>query len=70
MGIPLPPPWVIFSLALGFTKNLQDMKDIGALGWTIMRGRGENAKCQLCDKLVGVVLKQAGTRTNRLELST
>ena len=59
MGIPLPPPWVMLSLLLGFSRHVQDVKEIGALGWAIMRGRGENAGCMLCDKLVTVVLKEA-----------
>ena len=58
MGIPLPPPWVLLSLTIAFTKNIQDVKDIGSLGWSIVRGRGDHAGCALCDKLVGVVLKQ------------
>ena len=59
MRIPLPPPWVLLSLLLGFSKHVQDVKEIGSLGWMLMRGRGEDAKCQLCDKIVGVVLKSA-----------
>ena len=48
----------MLSLILGFSKNIQDLKDIGSFGWAVVRGRGDNAGCQLCDKLVGVVLKQ------------
>ena len=59
MGVPLPPPWVMLSLLLGFSKHVQDVKEIGSLGWMLLRGRGESAGCQLCDKIVGVVLKQA-----------
>ena len=58
MGIPLPPPWVLISLTLAFAKNIQDVKQIGSLGWSIVRGRGEDAGCQLCDTLVTVVLRQ------------
>ena len=32
MGIPLPPPWVMLSLVLTFSKNIQDIKSIGSLG--------------------------------------
>lgn len=59
MGIPLPPPWVMLSLALGLSKHVQDLKDISSLGWTIMRGQGDGAGCGLCDKLVSVVLRHA-----------
>lgn len=41
MGIPLPPPWVLLSIMLTFSKNIQDIKAIGSLGWSIVRGRGE-----------------------------
>ena len=57
MGIPLPPPWVLLSLILAGSKHIQDVKDIAGLSWAILRGRSEGG-CQLCDKLVGVVLKQ------------
>ena len=59
MGIPLPPPWVMLSLALGLSKHVQDLKDISSLGWTIIRGQGDGAGCGLCDKLVSVVLRHA-----------
>ena len=45
MGIPLPPPWVILSLSLGFTRHLQNAKEIGSLGFQIITGRGEDAGC-------------------------
>ena len=59
MGIPLPPPWVCLSLLVAFPRVVVDMKQIGGLGWTLMRGRSENAGCDLCDKLVSVVLRHA-----------
>lgn len=58
LRIPLPPPWMLLSLALGFSQHLQDAKDVCSLGWAVVRGRGDDAGCALCDKLVGVVLKQ------------
>ena len=48
MGIPLPPPWVCLSLILAFSKNIQDVKEIGSFGWALLRGRGEGASCGLC----------------------
>ena len=58
MGIPMPPPWVILSIALGFSKNLQNIKDVAGLGFSIVTGNGEEAGCSLCDKLVTIVLEQ------------
>ena len=57
MGIPLPPPWVPLSFVLGFSQHIQDFKDVAGLGWSLVRGRSD-AGCNLCDKLVGVMLKQ------------
>ena len=56
MRIPMPPPWVLLSLVLGFSQHIQDFKDIAGLGWSLVRGRGD-AGCSLCDKLVNVMLK-------------
>ena len=58
MGIPLPPPWVLLSLVMGFAGHLQDFKEIAGLGLSLATGRGEDAGCKICDKLVGVILKQ------------
>lgn len=58
MGIPMPPPWVLLSLVLGFSKNLQNIKDVAGLGFSIVTGNGEEAGCKLCDKLVTLVLEQ------------
>eukprot|EP00966_Prymnesium_polylepis_P070066 1629072-Prymnesium_polylepis.1 len=58
MGIPLPPPWVLMSLTFGLAGKIQDIKDIAGLGISIVTGRGEDAGCQLCDKLVSVVMKE------------
>jgi len=52
MGIPLPPPWVMLSIVLGFGQHLQDIKELGGLGLSIATGRGEDAGCKICDKLV------------------
>ena len=32
MGIPIPPPWVLMSLVLGFAGHLQDFKELAGLG--------------------------------------
>jgi hypothetical protein len=58
MRIPLPPPWVLLSLMLGMTKHVQNAKEIGSLGFALLTGRGEDAACQLCDKITGVILKE------------
>ena len=42
MGIPLPPPWVLMSLVLGFAGHLQDFKELAGLGVSIVTGRGED----------------------------
>ena len=57
MGIPLPPPWVLLSLILAGSRHINDAKEIAGLSWAILRGKKEGG-CQLCDKLVTVVLKQ------------
>ena len=51
MGIPLPPPWVIMSFVLSFAGNIQDIKEIGFLGVSLLTGRGEDAGCKICDKV-------------------
>ena len=58
MGIPLPPPWVLMSLVLGFAGHLQDFKELAGLGVSIVTGRGEDAGCKICDKLVTMMLKE------------
>ena len=63
MGIPLPPPWVLLSLMLGFSKNIQDVKDLGSLTWSIVRGR-EDAGCGLCNKLVKTSLAPDARRSS------
>ena len=67
MGIPLPPPWVLMSFVLGFAGHLQDIKEIGGLGVAMVTGRGEDAGCKICDKLVGIILKQIDLDTEFYE---
>ena len=59
MGIPLPPPWVMMSFILGFAGHVQDFKELASLGVSVVTGRGEDAGCKICDKLVGMILKEA-----------
>ena len=58
MGIPVPPPWVLMSLVLGFAGHLNDFKELAGLGLALVTGRGEDAGCKVCDKLVTMVLKE------------
>ena len=58
MGIPMPPPWVMMSFILGFAGHVQDFKEIAGLGAALVTGRGEDAGCKICDKLVGMILKE------------
>ena len=58
MGIPVPPPWVLMSLILGFAGHLNDFKELAGLGLALVTGRGEDAGCKVCDKLVTMVLKE------------
>lgn len=58
MGVPVPPPWMILSFLLTFTGHLQDIKEIFGLGLSLATGKGEDAGCKICDKLVGMILKQ------------
>ena len=59
MGLPLPPPWVVLSFVVAFSRNIQDLKEIGLLGWSMARGNGEEAGCKMCDRVVNLVLRQA-----------
>ena len=58
MGIPVPPPWVLMSLVLGFAGHLNDFKELAGLGVALVTGRGEDAGCKVCDKIVTMVLKE------------
>ena len=50
MGIPVPPPWVLMSLVLGFAGHLNDFKELAGLGLALVTGRGEDAGCKVCDR--------------------
>ena len=49
---------VLMSLVLGFAGHVQDFKELAGLGVAIVTGRGEDAGCKVCDKLVTMVLKE------------
>uniref|UniRef100_A0A7S2MH72 Uncharacterized protein n=1 Tax=Haptolina brevifila TaxID=156173 RepID=A0A7S2MH72_9EUKA len=60
MAIPQVLPWLLLSLVWSFNRQLRDAQEAGAVGLSTLFVDQQKDSCKLCDRVVDLVLKQAG----------